>query len=148
MAGARRLTALPPREPARAAPLPRPAPSRTAASRPRPRGRGPAPPVGSRAETSPFREQFGGDSYPPTPAAHPLAVGLYRCLHLQRAPVCVHPGVGVWRPPKSPACLPPSPLSLPEGRPEPFSMAGCPLCACRAAAAADPPRPGVGFDHP
>lgn len=86
MAEARRHIALPPREPARAAPLPRPAPSRTAA--PRPREHGPAPPVGSRAETSRFREQFGEGGYPPTDS-HCSPWGLDRCLHPQGAPVCV-----------------------------------------------------------
>lgn len=73
MAGARRHTALPPREPARAAPLPRPAPSLTAASRPRPRGARPRParPVGSRARTSRFREQLGDESCPPPPPRRP-----------------------------------------------------------------------------
>lgn len=77
MAGARQHTALPPREPPRArpAPAPRPELSRTAASRPRPRWLGPAPPLGSRPDTSPFREQFENDKCPPTTAAIPSPWG-------------------------------------------------------------------------
>lgn len=149
MAGARQHTALPPRSrPGR----PRSPGRRRPAPPPLARGRGgtrgsPPPPPGSRAKTRRFREQFGGDSYP-FPPSHPLAVGLpppptSSGLRLHRRACTPAWGSGDHRShlPASPS----SPLSLPEGRPEPFSVAGCALCACRAAAAAGPPRPGVGF---
>lgn len=91
MAGARQHTALPPREPARAAPLPRPAPSLTAASRPRPPGRGAAPPAPSEVGPGPAGSGSNWETSAaplPRPAARPLAVGLYRCLRPRRAPVC------------------------------------------------------------
>lgn len=145
MAGARQPTALPPRERPgrpRSPGLPRPAPPPPA------RGRGgTAPPHPSEAGPRPsrFRARSGGDSVavvvPPPPAAHPLAVGLHRCLRPQRAPVCgsrggCAPRRGMPRAPNSPARLPPAPAvaargpcgALRQGR---VSF----VCDCRAAAA-------------
>lgn len=117
MAGARQHTALPPREPPRVRPSPAPCSelSRTAASRPRPRWLGTPPhpsEVGPTPAGSGSNLKTIGIPPHPTPSPHPLAVGLYRCLYPQPAPVGGTAGVlagrpGVWRPPMSPACFPP-----------------------------------------